>query len=92
MGDNQLLELFGPLVQSSLELMVLGPVLVSDSVSPGPPHTNLLQSEVSSLVQNLEVNVGNCDNGFLELLVILLTPLSNSLSLLLNGLARSSYS
>ena len=91
-GDNQLLELFSPLVQSSLELVVLGPVLVGDSVSPGPPHTNLLQSEVSSLVQNLEVNVGDCDNSFLELLVILLTPLSNSLSLLLNGLARSSYS
>ncbi|KAI6766960.1 hypothetical protein HG531_011320 [Fusarium graminearum] len=69
-GDNQLLELLGPLIEGGLELMVLGPVLVGDSVSPCPPHTDLLQGEVSSLVEHLEVNIGNGDNSFLELLTL----------------------
>ncbi|KAI6772782.1 hypothetical protein HG530_003740 [Fusarium avenaceum] len=91
MCDNQLLELLSPLVERGLELVVLGPVLVSDSISPGPPHPNLLQGEVSSLVQDLEMNIGNSDHSLLELFVIRLAPLADGLSLLLDGHTRRSY-
>lgn len=81
------LDLSAPFVESLLQRVILGPVLVRDTIHPSPPHADLLETKVPNVVNDFKRGIGSGSNEVKRLPVIALLPRADGLRLFFDGLA-----
>lgn len=70
MVDGDVLDLVTPFAGRLLELIVSRPILVTDVAVGCPASSNVLQTEITDVIDSLQGGVGGCFNQVSGLLVI----------------------